>query len=430
MVLSPGAINYDGAALSPGDVICLETGTYDRLTFRNCVGVDGNPIIITNEDDLVTMDHATNENYLIDCEYVRLTGSNNPALNYGIKYRRRLLAQEGDTNIEFDYLEFDGDGLRIKNDDDITMTDIHVHNCYFYDISYEALYIGQAKAYDGSNTLQQVHIFDNIFENIDEGIDVKQCDEDLFIYDNFIKDVNPTYPVQQTQGGISVNEGCASTIYRNQIFDSEGCGIFISESNFDHEIYNNLIHNVGHTPGAALVADAIHAGSPNTVNIYNNTIVSAGDGSDGWGIWFPNTSSTGYVYNCVILNCTDGSIRAGGNPGGNFHHNDTQEEGYTPANYGFVDHAGDDFHLTGGCDGVNAGTDTGAPSDDLDKKARPVVVTDIGCYEYGAAPPTGSALSDSHDAYIEEVEFVSPDGLILKPAGFEDVQILKEQRGW
>lgn len=45
----------------------------------------------------------------------------------------------------------------------------------------------------------------------------------------------------------------------------------------------------------------------------------------------------------------------------------------------------------------------------------------------GGTPIGGNVWDDPRNAWITEVEFVAPDGLILKPSGFEDVQILQEQ---
>lgn len=45
----------------------------------------------------------------------------------------------------------------------------------------------------------------------------------------------------------------------------------------------------------------------------------------------------------------------------------------------------------------------------------------------GLTPLGGNVWDDPRNAWITEVEFVAPDGLILKPAGFEDVDVLKEQ---
>jgi hypothetical protein len=45
----------------------------------------------------------------------------------------------------------------------------------------------------------------------------------------------------------------------------------------------------------------------------------------------------------------------------------------------------------------------------------------------GGTPIGGNVWDDPRNAWITEVEFIAPDGLRLKPAGFEDVDILKEQ---
>lgn len=45
----------------------------------------------------------------------------------------------------------------------------------------------------------------------------------------------------------------------------------------------------------------------------------------------------------------------------------------------------------------------------------------------GETPVGGDVWNDPRNAWITEVEFIAPDGLRLKPSGFEDVDILKEQ---
>lgn len=45
----------------------------------------------------------------------------------------------------------------------------------------------------------------------------------------------------------------------------------------------------------------------------------------------------------------------------------------------------------------------------------------------GGTPVGGNVWDDPRNAWIIEVEFIAPDGLRLKPAGFEDVDVLKEQ---
>jgi hypothetical protein len=45
----------------------------------------------------------------------------------------------------------------------------------------------------------------------------------------------------------------------------------------------------------------------------------------------------------------------------------------------------------------------------------------------GGTPVGGNVWDDPRNAWITEVEFIAPDGLRLKPSGFEDVDVLKEQ---
>lgn len=45
------------------------------------------------------------------------------------------------------------------------------------------------------------------------------------------------------------------------------------------------------------------------------------------------------------------------------------------------------------------------------------------------SPTGGDVLDDHRNQWIEEVEFIAPDQLILKPVGFDDVEILKGRLG-
>lgn len=71
----------------------------------------------------------------------------------------------------------------------------------------------------------------------------------------------------------------------------------------------------------------------------------------------------------------------------------------------------------------------------VDKGAMPVVpsllkpdfIVCLGNAPTGGTPIGGNVWDDPRNAWITEVEFIAPDGLVLKPAGFEDVQVLQEQ---
>jgi hypothetical protein len=107
----------------------------------------------------------------------------------------------------------------------------------------------------------------------------------------------------------------------------------------------------------------------------------------------------------------------------------------TSGTVGFTDASNDDFSLSSSSACVDAGTDSGAPSGDLDGQTRSS--TDIGCYEYvlpqwtGGAGTTdwntagnwarGSVPGSSVDGIIISAELPGTDPLAQFPAVFQSV---------
>lgn len=70
----------------------------------------------------------------------------------------------------------------------------------------------------------------------------------------------------------------------------------------------------------------------------------------------------------------------------------------------------------------NASGESPAPS-----LVRPDFIVHNSDAPMGGIPVGGNVWDDPRNAWITEVEFIAPNGLRLKPAGFEDVDILKAQ---
>jgi hypothetical protein len=176
---------------------------------------------------------------------------------------------------------------------------------------------------------------------------------------------------------IMINENSAGDVYSNTIIDCKAAGIAVDDSTYHHNIYNNLLVDCGqsHTDSQE---DAIIVWG-DKCSIFNNTII----GANRYGIALVGgpSNTNNEAYNNVILETASDPIRQDGSPDEDFHHNHTKDGTYTSANYGFVDPASGDYHLTGMSAALDAGADSG-PMIDLDGNRRPLGTTyDVGCYE-------------------------------------------------
>ena len=85
----PAPIRVDGATLNggmpvlPGARVCVRGGIYDRgkLEFINFVGTPAQPIVITNVEGQVRVEHG--RIYLDDSQHVEFAGDGDPQLSYG-----------------------------------------------------------------------------------------------------------------------------------------------------------------------------------------------------------------------------------------------------------------------------------------------------------------------------------------------------------
>jgi hypothetical protein len=385
VILDPGSINYDGSDAPPGTVICLNSGNYSKIEFANLTGTEANPIVIRNLGGLVHMNQSKRI-YLSNCQHIRFTGSGAASIKYGIKSEGKLRVYNLSTAIEIDHVEMDGNGINIgdtaEGHEAHEMNDIHVHHCYIHDYGSEGIYIGSS-GYDehpGDFIMRRVEIDHNVIKNVGEAIQVGSVVEDCTIHHNDIDDVNPHPPPPQIHAAIMINPGTSAVVHSNDIRDCTGIGIYVHDGRFPFEAYNNLLVNVGHTYEG--YQDAIRAFNDDNT-IYNNTIVTTG----GHGIHFGEPSNHDTAFNNIILDTAGDPIVKGGNDAMNFHHNLTKEDGYIPVNFGFLDLANNDYHLTEKSPAVDAGATPPFPlTFDLDDRPRPVGAYDVGAFELGGTP--------------------------------------------
>ncbi len=313
--------NGDAQGVSPGSTIAIEAGRYQSLRFEELVGDAQNPITIVNCGGKVDVGgpNANNAIVLANSKFVRITGSGEANITYGINILGSRKGSQGivtpgfSTNIEIDHLEITNAGfagIMVKTDPtcdpktsaerggpnrigttDFTMRGINIHDNYIHDVTGEAIYVGNS-FFNGTEVygcgvtqypheVRGVRVYNNSIDNTGwDGIQVGASVEDVEIYDNRITNFG-LEAKSSHQNAIQVGAGTTGKVYGNFIKTGTGPGVFILGIG-NHLIYNNVIVDAGKwgigisLRKTALASDIVNQDFLGGVYIINNTIVNPG----------------------------------------------------------------------------------------------------------------------------------------------------------
>lgn len=309
------ALNTDSLA---GKKICIQGGQHGTITFRELItGKSGNPVIITNCGGLVTIDGVSTSGIRFwDSRYIKLVGNGCPNIEYGFRIKGGgNLVDFGITSVGYDmtdfevaYLNIGGDsgtpgsaGLKMKLEprcsdtqdrDDPNkpvMRNILIHHNYIHNVGTEGMYIGKGDdSYDGkekvcngqteivrSLSLRHVRIYDNIITDTGwDGLQLKDADEDVRVYNNIIRNFGIKNVGAQNEG-LYLGSGVVGDVYRNSVINGTGNGFqYMGAGNLN--FHSNIISNVGEF-GIWGIGKYSKIDDPNNyVRILNNTIVKVG----------------------------------------------------------------------------------------------------------------------------------------------------------
>ena len=317
----------DGKALGiqPGDIICLKAETtYGNLKFINLQGTASNPIIIRNCGGQVTIN--TTASFALKAErsrYFQITGSGDSKHTYGIVLKGAeslgLTLDVLSSDFEVDHLEISNigfAGIMAKTDpkcgeprgrDDFTMTNIHIHNNYIYEVRGEGIYVGNSFYAKGAPTKNCGRLFPHAIHNAKvhhnriertgwDGIQVGSVTKGAEIYENVIIDAGRRKEAVHGNG-IQIGEGTGGICYNNTIQNSFSNGLIVLGYG-DNIIYNNTITNAG---GNGVFIDSRPPATPGDgFKFINNTIVNANE--DGIKIYADNAGLKNKVINNIIVN--------------------------------------------------------------------------------------------------------------------------------
>ena len=372
----------------PGDRLLIPSSRTGPITFKNLTGEEGNQIIIINDGGKVGIN--ANGSWagvqIRNCEYVRLTGTGDPSVEYGFEIYNSsncgITAYSKTRHVEIDHVEIhdvDKAGMYAKTPEDIRDTWIqygtYIHHNYVHDVGTEGLYVGSSSWEGGKEPeLEGVEISYNRIERCGyDGIQVGSAVADVKVHHNFVKDIGLEKPYGGgcAKAGFVINKGTTGDFYNNTVVNTGRWG-FVILGLGHYRIYNNIIADAGGKPGSSDDAGIrwLGAGAQDGL-FYNNTIVrTRGDGVK------VSAGGDGAIYDNIVLGSSGVNII---NKNAAKYNN--IESGAVGA-VGFVDPDNNDFHLLPSSSAVDAGSDTGFAPFDYDGVSRPQGrKSDIGAFE-------------------------------------------------
>ncbi|WKN42320.1 PA14 domain-containing protein [Tunicatimonas pelagia] len=391
--------------IKPGDVICLEAGVRDYISFKNFSGTASKPIIVKNCGGKVQFENETRRGIISfsECKFFRFTGSGVRGMKYGIKVAKggkdtAIRYGGGCTDFEIDHIEVADAGfagIMIKSDpmcqfpqyqrQNFVMENVLVHDNYIHDVYGEGIYIGHY-AYNGLETsecgtiyphnINNLKVYNNITKNTGaDGIQVACNPVGCEIYGNLIEDYGYDAFAPFQSNGLIV--GQQAKVYNNVIKNGKGDGAGMQVfGGGGHVVFNNLIIN---SPHAGIFCDERADKIDGPYRFYNNTIINSGAGGI---LLYGEKVPHNYVKNNIIVDSQGKYIIT-------LNNKVKVEEGsnYTTKNINdikFVNASSGNYQLASGSPCINAGVDVSSYGVRFDMEGvdRPYDNKfDIGAYE-------------------------------------------------
>ncbi|WP_247236291.1 malectin domain-containing carbohydrate-binding protein [Telluribacter sp. SYSU D00476] len=414
---------YDGSQMDvkPGDVVCIQAGTYSRFRFINFQGTAEQPITIKNCGGAVNIAHATYFGALDiwESRHIKLTGAGDSATPYGIVISGTgsgasgLVVGAKTTDIEIDHVEISGTGfagMLIKTDpacdpttwrQNFTMNNVVVRDNYVHNTGAEGIYIGHT-SYQGvsltcngttvtalPHLIYGLKIYNNIVK--ETGADGIQyaCAPDAEVYNNQVETYGTDPFAAHQNMGIQIGAGAGGLCYNNKVLNGTGNGILVTDYVGGLKVYNNLIVSPG---GYGIFTDDRTVPAQGSgLTIANNTIVTPGSET----IRMYGSRTTKALYNNLLVAPQNGLYVVHGNGATSTESTNIKVAQVSEAN--FVNSAAGNYNLLVSSPAVNTGTDVSAWGivSDLQGRVRPLGgAFEIGAYESEQNPPVLTTIED------------------------------------
>ena len=284
-------INGEELGVQPGQTICLTAGFYMQIRLVKIFGEPGNPVTIKNCGGLVQIGDDTNYGRwyatdIVNCSYIRYTGTGDPAFFYGIK-----LGRSGDsglkigvfsTDTEIDHIEIANPnfaGILCKTDfggnpppNAPEMNNVNIHDNYIHDTRGEGMYIGETKS-PGQN-FRHLEVWNNIVTRTGlELIQVANVVEDIEIHHNVFYRSGLRNVLHQNKG-FQIGDNAVGRYYNNFIIGSPSNSMIVMGSG-NIEITNNYLEGSGDPSFFIDNRAFVIPGTP--VNIHKNFVMDVNE---------------------------------------------------------------------------------------------------------------------------------------------------------
>jgi hypothetical protein len=378
--------NGNYSHVQPGDRLLIPSSRTRPIAFENLKGEEGKRIVIVNHGGKVRID--ANGNWvgveLYNCEHIRLTGTGDPCVEYGIEILNAtncgLFERVGISDIEVDHVEIHdidgGAGVRCRN----LLTEVPAgfvqrntsfHHMYVHDVGKEAFYVGRGEGL-GAPLVGVEFAYNRVERCGWDGIQLRDATDGAKVHHNYVDTISS---IPGT--GLTMSDNTNGECYSNMVINAR-IGILIASS--DMKVYNNVVVHSGQSKQEEGGIGWFRSQG----KIYNNTIVNSFE----WGIKFPSGETGVEVYDNIIASPTGRHV-LNDEACTTYNNIESDEIGAV----GFVDPDNNDFHLLPSSSAVDAGSDTGFAPFDYDDVPRPQgSKSDIGAFEY--VPPADARIGD------------------------------------
>jgi pimeloyl-ACP methyl ester carboxylesterase len=424
LIAPPGGVfNGRQMGVQPGDTIWVGAGRHNFMDLVDVVGAPGRPVVVINCGGQAIVGRA-NPSYgikLVNCRYIKFTGSGSATHQYGIWVNRAFASNAPtfgfsiggtSTDIEVERIhisQVSEHGFTVKSDpkcntpevwrENFVMRNINIHHNKVDSTGSEGMYIGYTNPSVGCNGtdrfphfLRNVRVWENEVSNTgNDGIQPSLCDSALAVFNNRLTNIG-LRDVGMHNEGIIVGQLSNGEVYGNTVTKCRGTGILFLGRNI--KVYNNVIE----ATDGSYFNDRGTTGT-GSYQVYNNTFIRLSD-PNFTAIYIDKTGTAQLVNtfvrnNLIIYKMPGNPIGVSGlaAPSGVVVANNLIYRNFAQAM--LVDSVGN-YAPRAGSPAIDAGAAIAGLTTDLASVPRPQGANfDVGAYEFRSAatnlPPVVSA---------------------------------------
>jgi hypothetical protein len=296
-VIDPASRLVDGAAIGPGDTVCIRGGTTQTLSIRDVRGSADAPVLIRACDAPLEIGggSSTNGISIQTSSHLRITGGHERSIRIvgGPTYSVGVAVNSCTEHLEVDGLEVSGTTYTAYRNLSESVacpvrTGFSLHHWYIHDVGGEGMFFG-ANVGSSPYRLVNVEVYANRVERTGmQGIKIGTTVDDAHVHHNWVIDAG-TREIGGEDTGIT---GSASTfiIEHNIVLRSSRSCIFAGGP--DLHVTGNLLLGCGDA------AMSTNGSAPTRTRILHNTMI--GMNGAALNMWASNPTDCAFANNLVV----------------------------------------------------------------------------------------------------------------------------------